>query len=81
MFSFKFDVLIVRPVNIICRVTPQIYNSNIQQMQLIVITIGQTESEEINRMITITGCFYLVSWNKWDYEKWSDLADDNINQW
>jgi hypothetical protein len=32
-------------------------------------------------MITITDCFYLVSFCKWDFEMWSHKADDNINQW
>ncbi len=33
-----------------------------------VITYGQTKSDNINQMITITGCFYLLSFSKWDYE-------------
>jgi hypothetical protein len=40
----------------------------LQQKPLNVITLDQTKSDNINRMITITGCFYLVSFSKWDYE-------------
>jgi hypothetical protein len=29
--------------------------------------LGQTKSENINRMITITGCFYIVSYIKWAF--------------
>jgi hypothetical protein len=35
------------------------------------ITLGQTKSDNINRMITLTGCFYLVSISKWDNENCS----------
>jgi hypothetical protein len=31
--------------------------------------LGQTKSDNINRMIALIGCFYLVSISKWDYEK------------
>jgi hypothetical protein len=31
--------------------------------------LGQNKSDNINRIITLTGCFYLVSTSKWDYEK------------
>jgi hypothetical protein len=33
-----------------------------------VITLGQIKSDNINRIITITDCFYLVSFSEWDYE-------------
>ena len=32
------------------------------------ITMGQTKSDNINRMITITGDFYLVILSKWDFQ-------------
>ena len=32
-----------------------------------VITLGQTESDNINQMITINGDFYLVILSKWDF--------------
>ncbi len=38
----------------------------VQQKPLNVITLGQSESDNINRMVTITDCFYLVLFNKWD---------------
>jgi hypothetical protein len=37
-----------------------IINIQVQWKPLNVITLGQTKSDNINRMITITGCFYLV---------------------
>jgi hypothetical protein len=42
--------------------------NTIQWKPLNVITLGQTKSDNINRMITITGYFYLVSFSKWAYE-------------
>ena len=35
------------------------------------ITLGQTKSDYINQMITITDYFYLVIFSKWDVEMWS----------
>ena len=49
-------------------------------MPLHVITLGINKSDNINQMITLTGCFYLVSISKWDYEQRSHTADDNINR-
>ncbi len=43
----------------------------LQYKPLNVITLGQTKSDNINRMITLTGCIYLVSISKWDYKEWS----------
>ncbi len=39
-----------------------------------------TKSDNINRMITISGWFYLVGFSKWDYEMWSHKADDIIKR-
>ncbi len=41
----------------------------LQQKPLNVITLGHTESDNINRMITLTGNFYLAVYNKWDLWK------------
>ncbi len=43
----------------------------VQWKPLYVITLGLTESDNINRMITITGCFHIVSFSKWEFEMWS----------
>ncbi len=43
--------------------------SQLQWKPLNVITLGPTESDNINRMITVTGGFYLVSISKWDNQK------------
>jgi len=40
----------------------------LQLKPLNVITLDQTESDNSNRMITITGDFYLVIFSKWDFE-------------
>ncbi len=39
----------------------------VQYKPLNVITSGQAKSDNINRMITIAGCFYLVGFSKWDF--------------
>ncbi len=51
--------------------------------ELNVITLGQNKSDNINRMITITGCFYIVSYSKWDFEnikRLITLTSDNIKR-
>ncbi len=40
----------------------------IQYKPLNMITLGQTKIDNINRMITITGCFYLINFSEWEYE-------------
>ncbi len=40
--------------------------NEMEQNPLIMITLGLTESDNINRMITLTNYFYLVVINKWD---------------
>jgi hypothetical protein len=43
----------------------------LQWTPLNVITFGQSETDNIDRMITITGYFYIVAYNylvKWTYE-------------
>ncbi len=40
----------------------------VQWKPLNVITLGQSKSDNIYRMITITGCFNIVSYSKWDFE-------------
>jgi hypothetical protein len=42
------------------------------------ITLGQTKSDSIYRMIIIAGCFNFVSCTKLDCEMWSKLADEII---
>ena len=39
-----------------------------QWKPLNVITLGQTKTDKINRMMTITDVFYLVIYSKWDVE-------------
>ena len=41
---------------------------------------GQTKSNNINRLLSIIDDFYLLIYNKWDFEMWSHKAGDNINQ-
>ncbi len=38
------------------------------------------ESDNINRMIPMSGWFYLVGFSKWYYEMWFHKADDNIKR-
>ncbi len=52
----------------------------VQWMPLNVITLGQTESDNINGMITLTDKIYLLIYIKWSLIMWSHLAADNINQ-
>jgi hypothetical protein len=40
-------------------------NSSERSQPLNVINLGQTKSDNISQMITLTGCFYLVSTSKW----------------
>ncbi len=44
------------------------FETEVQWKPLNVITFGQIPSNNISRMIKITGCFYIVSYNKWDFE-------------
>ena len=44
------------------------------------ITLGPFKSDNINRMITTTNDFHVVIING-DFEIWSHIAADNINQW
>ncbi len=43
--------------------------AELQWKPLNVISLGQTKSDNINRMISVTDCFYIVSFSKWDFEK------------
>ncbi len=40
----------------------------VQRKPLNVITLGRTKSDNINRMITISGCFYIRSFSKWNFQ-------------
>ena len=43
------------------------------------ITLGQTESDNINRMITIKDDFYLVIFNKWHVQMGKVVNVKNFN--
>ena len=53
----------------------------LQYKPLKVISLGQTKSDNINRMITITHDFYLVIFSGWAIEMGLHLTADNINHY
>ncbi len=72
-FTYRCEVAFYDVIIIFIYYMTQLYVATgkvfvLQQKPLNVITLGQTKSDNINRMITITGCFYLVSFTKWDCE-------------
>ncbi len=57
-----------------CKKWVAYYLNFVSQQPLNVITLGQTKSDNINRMITIAGYSCLVSFSRWDFDYYS-VAD------